>query len=845
MKFKLLEEQDALSTTMATTDLAGTDKAHFGEYDERDLKFAKEQGLSQWQKFNPKAMERTNVDAFQVGTMDPSGDIGAFDNTELTKSDKAYIERFAEPFMASQFTDERGAPKKLIFRRQFDMRLPSGRTVPLVASPRKTTALPEDKYDWTITELTPKIARTGGRKGTFSYKAEVMPDEVSDYLVRHTPAILARKMYSPSAQGSWKDASKPISIDVPVPGYGSVTVRVQNQPTKEEEETRAEFGAAKQRLAKGDPDLKRVARHARAAAELEKQIAAATPKPSTPAAAADESPPAPEGEILRVKPRRKRTKAAPESDFAYGAKAILGDPKAGSYIRPDWGGKTGVIRAFRDVETYEPSSGQVDVELEGQKTKHGLIWKPFLMVDKNYWAAHHGAKKEKDPSYVVPPEYKEEYETLHSAARNSLSKKREEALKKVSQKDRDQYTKDVANWQVQKQQFEDKSRSYFAQTLGKGGYEKRLRDNVALPELPDALKSEDPGPRPQAPGAIRQMGIFSKDALQEEMLKIAEERAMAGRFEKVETHLKATGADDLSAIDKGTGYMVDTNGAFIGPLGNPIFTKPVKDIVGNIDKTLKDSKTTRRDRADLLYDAFKTSDYYKKLVKTQDPDEIDFYFSRFDPDRDPDIEAKEGTPQKGFQEIIKRLYPELWPKKQEPKSPPAEDPVLEPTPRAAEEVGVIDPKFYDERVIDLAQLPRGYQVTTGPGAAEYTEEEGPLRTEVGKDQLSAQRAASLSLGFVSAAKNALRYSRGDKKSKQWEKAKANLALASYPINTLAKYNKKTRQYELSSTKGREPTAQEKEAFSKAYKEINPEEFLKQYDELVGVIEPVSAPEEPE
>ena len=63
-------------------------------------------------------------------------------------------------------------------------------------------------------------------------------------------------------------------------------------------------------------------------------------------------------------------------------------------------------------------------------------------------------------------------------------------------------------------------------------------------------------------------------------------------------------------------------------------------------------------------------------------------------------------------------------------------------------------------MVDLAQLPGGYQVTTGPGAAEYTEEEGPFRTEVGKDQLSTQRAASLAKGFVSIGKSALRDSTG-------------------------------------------------------------------------------------
>ena len=744
MKFKLLEEQDALSTTLATTKLAGTDKAHFGKDDERDLKFAKEQGLNQFQKLTDKALEKTNVDAYQIGTVDPSGEIGTFDDTSLTSGDRAYIERFVEPFMSSQLTDKRGAPKKLTTTKQFNMRLPSGKVVPFAATPIERIKIPEEMLS--------------GLDNPDNIDVSGLNDEEQRYFFGNYKQLVADRLYQQTA-GRMTPLEKPQTVQMKFPSgnVGKVTVNPYPRPE------RAVPGATR-------------------------PVGAASLEPMDGTQGEFARPPT-QPKILKFKERKPRPPKAkgaapkPESDFAYGARAILNPKNKGKgYEQASYTYGTGPEVTMEDRGDF--------LNTFGSKLVAKLPLKPSMTIDRGYWAALHGAARELEGSgYQVPSDYNEETTSL-----------REEALKNLAQKQNVEREEALKQWRLSKD--------------------------------PDAKYPK------------KQVKTFTREAIAGEMLKIAEDRFHQKRLPNVEAHLENTGGKDLDSFDRQTGYMSDNQGYVLGPNGKPLFNKSIKDVFERAYKIIDASNERLREkgiepnnisREAIVWSTLLGSDWWKEQTKTQDPEQLKQYFSRFDPNRSEDVE---GRPENGLAEILRRLR--LLPEERGVKPlPPAEDPVLEPTPRAAEEVGVIDPKFYDERVVDLAQLPGGYQVTTGPGAAEYTEEEGPFRTEVGKDQLSTQRAASLAKGFVSIGKSALRDSTG-RNSRSYKKAKASLVLASYPINTILDYNRRTGQYELSSIEGREPTAQEKEKFNREYKKMDPESFLKQYDELVGVIKPVSA-----
>ena len=56
-------------------------------------------------------------------------------------------------------------------------------------------------------------------------------------------------------------------------------------------------------------------------------------------------------------------------------------------------------------------------------------------------------------------------------------------------------------------------------------------------------------------------------------------------------------------------------------------------------------------------------------------------------------------------------------------------------------------------------------------------------------------------------------------------------MSQYPMDTKTKYNRRTRTYDLLQVGGREATAKEKADFQKMYRQMNPEQFLNQYDKL--------------
>tara|TARA_R110000824_G_scaffold92754_2_gene224751 strand:- start:6008 stop:8368 length:2361 start_codon:yes stop_codon:yes gene_type:complete len=750
MKFKLLEEQGALSTTMATKHI-GDAAMSPGEV------FAAQKAIPGGrgrEKFTDKAWEQSNIDAITVGRLaDPEGGAEGYDYEKegITQAERAQLEDSLESHAARQMTDQSGNPKYINVSTQYNYITPSGKKIPYVIDPKKTTALPEDKYDWQFTGLTRKIPRTGGRKGTLAFRQELeeMPDEVSDYLDKYTPAILARKLYSPSAQGDWRDATKPISVDVSVPGYGDVTIQVRNQEPEGQDQAKAEFDKAKQRFTAGQ-------------VEFEKDKVAAQPK------------------ILKFKertPRPPKAKGAapkPESDFAYGARAILNPKNKGKgYEQASYTYGTGPEVTIEDRGDF--------LNTFGSKLVAKLPLKPSMTIDKGYWAALHGAAKELEgPGHKVPSDYNEETVSL-----------REEALKSLAQKQNVEREEALKQWRLSKD--------------------------------PDA----------KYPGA--QVKTFTREDIAGEILKVAEDRFHQKRLGQVEDHLRKTGGNDLDSFDRQTGYMSDDQGHVLGPNGKPLFNRSIKGVFerayGIIDKNnerqaAKGIDPNKIPREHILWVTFTGSGAWKDLTKTQDPEQLKQYFSRFDPNRS---EGVEGRPENGLAEIVRRLG--LLPGERDVKPLPEPEPGPEPKkPRYAEEVGVIPSEFYAKRVAGIADLPGGVQVTVGPGAAEYTEEEGPLRTEVGQEQLTKQRAATLAQGFVSIGRSALRSSTG-RNSRSYKKAKASLVLASYPINTVLNYNRRTRQYELSSIDKRESTAEEKADFLKMYKQMNPTQFLDQYDKL--------------
>ena len=623
--------------------------------------------------------------------------------------------------------------------------------------------------------------------------ADYDKDKVLNFAERHLPALLAQKFYDPTVPGNWKKLSEPthVSFKTPEGHRFRVLVSPHDHPgTERLPSTTLPRGASKLEPVDGGRG------------EYARPLQPMRPM----------KPPEP----IKYRTRRSKKDKAPEAP-PHLATSWLKDSETKGYIHPSWS-YTGQGPEVTYEETseiqFEPSKEflgaepsiadflkkrgvpQADVQLGAAKLLSKLGLKPFMTIDKGYWGAVHGALKEKYKGYEVPAEYREQTGALRRSALENLS--------------------------TEANQNRENARREWSLAGG------------ASSGLPYPTKS---------------VKTFTAEQISDEMLNVAEEQFLQNRYNKVLSHLKSTGAKDLTQVDRQTGFMSDTNGALVGPGGNPVFNIPIADVMARGHK-IAVANNIKVSKPALLWSTFLGTDYYKNLKETQSPEKIKDYFARFDHGRSGD----DRRPEMGLYTIINRLkdldtrYPVLPDTaRKSPQGLEDFDPVREPEPRRAEEVGVIPSKFYDERVAALKNLPGGVQVTTGPGATEYTEKKGPLASLVGKGQLARQLASTLARGYLTGGRSALARSGGRKDSLSYRKSKANIMLSMYPQDSRIKFNKATGTHELFSYAGREPTDSEKLEFQRVYKQIDPEEFFGWLDkapEQPGPVLPVVSPSKP-